>query len=98
MLSSWRSSNCRPSAPFLYEVASHVKKLSFRRLLVSRSVLYLGAYWCEIVQRGCCVESLDELADLVVPLFAGVENKSLTVSEWLDSPYGPDQLKVRVLS
>ena len=33
-LSSWGSSNCRPSAPFLYEVASHVKrKLPFRPLL-----------------------------------------------------------------
>ena len=34
MLSSWGSSNYRPSAPFLYEVASHVKKLPFRRLLL----------------------------------------------------------------
>ena len=35
MLSSWGSSNYRPSAPFLFEVASHVKKLPFRRLLLS---------------------------------------------------------------
>ena len=33
-LSSWGSSNYRPSAPFLYEVASHVKKLPFRPLLL----------------------------------------------------------------
>ena len=31
------SSNYRPSAPFLYEVASHVKKLPFRPLLLIRS-------------------------------------------------------------
>ena len=29
MLSSWGSSNYRPSAPFLYEVASHVKNCHF---------------------------------------------------------------------
>ena len=34
-MSSWGSSNYRPSAPFLYEVASHVKKLPFRPLLLS---------------------------------------------------------------
>ena len=33
-LSSWGSSNYRPSAPFLYGVASHVKKLPFRPLLL----------------------------------------------------------------
>ncbi len=33
-LSSWGSSNYRPSAPLLYEVASHVKKLPFRPLLL----------------------------------------------------------------
>ena len=30
--SSWGSSHYRPSAPLLYEVASHVKKLPFRPL------------------------------------------------------------------
>ena len=32
-LSSWGSGNYRPSAPLLYEVASHVKQLPFRPLL-----------------------------------------------------------------
>ena len=33
-LSSWVSGNYRPSAPLLYEVASHVKQLPFRPLLL----------------------------------------------------------------
>ena len=33
-LSSWGSINYRPSAPLLYEVASHVKKLPFRPILL----------------------------------------------------------------
>ena len=33
-LSSWGSGNYRPSAPLLYEVASHVKQLPFRPLLL----------------------------------------------------------------
>ena len=41
-------------------------------------------------------ETLDELADLVVPLFADVENKNVDVPQWLDHPYGPDQIQVSV--
>jgi len=50
------------------------------------------------VRRGLHVmaESLDELADLVVPLFTDVENKNVDVPEWLDHPYGHDQVKVSV--
>ena len=33
-LSSWGNGNYRPSAPLLYEVASHVKQLPFRPLLL----------------------------------------------------------------
>ncbi len=33
-MSSWGSSNYRPSAPLLYEVAGHVKHLPFRPLLL----------------------------------------------------------------
>lgn len=40
------------------------------------------------------VESLDELGDIVVPLFADVENKNVQAPEWLDHPFGLDQLKV----
>ena len=43
------------------------------------------------------VESLDELADLIVPLFADVENKNVEVPEWLDHPYGQDQVKVSIV-
>ncbi|KAI0220840.1 Insulin-degrading enzyme [Lamellibrachia satsuma] len=39
-------------------------------------------------------ETLDELTDLVVPLFAGVTNKSVAVPEWPEPPFGPDQLKL----
>ena len=38
-LSSWGSSNYRPSAPFLYEVASHVKQLPFRPILLLLSLI-----------------------------------------------------------
>lgn len=41
-------------------------------------------------------ESLDELMEMVVPLFAGVENKSVSVPEWNIHPFGPDQLQVSV--
>ena len=41
-------------------------------------------------------ESLDELADLVVSLFADVKNKNVDVPEWLDHAYGPDQLQASV--
>ena len=34
MLSSWGSSNYRPSAPFLYEVASHVKNCHFGDIII----------------------------------------------------------------
>ena len=33
-LSSWGSSNYRPSAPFLYEVASHVKKTAIPAIII----------------------------------------------------------------
>ena len=42
-------------------------------------------------------ETLDELTEMVVPLFCGVENKQVTVPEWLDPPYGPVQNKVRTV-
>ncbi|XP_071090018.1 insulin-degrading enzyme-like [Haliotis cracherodii] len=48
---------------------------------------------------GLCVlgkESLDELSEMVVPLFAGVENKSVSVPEWNIHPFGPDQLQRNV--
>ena len=38
-LSSWGSGNYRPSAPFPYEVASHVKQLPFRPLLLLLLIL-----------------------------------------------------------
>ncbi|XP_076461437.1 insulin-degrading enzyme-like [Babylonia areolata] len=36
-------------------------------------------------------ESLDELTEMVVPLFCGVEDKQAEVPEWTDPPYGPEQ-------
>ena len=40
------------------------------------------------------VETLDELQEMVVPLFVNVENKKIDVPEWPESPYGEKQLKV----
>lgn len=37
-------------------------------------------------------ETLDELTDMVVPLFSGVENKDLQIPEWTEHPFGPEQL------
>ena len=50
-LSSWGSSNYRPSAPFLYEVASHVKKLPFRPLLLL--CMYVCFYACMYMYVSC---------------------------------------------
>ena len=37
-LSSWGSDNYRPSAPLLYEVASHVKKTAIPAIIITRQV------------------------------------------------------------
>ncbi|XP_029847495.1 insulin-degrading enzyme isoform X2 [Ixodes scapularis] len=39
-------------------------------------------------------ESLDELTEMVVPLFSAVPNRGVSRPEWAQHPYGPDQLKV----
>lgn len=39
-----------------------------------------------------CVESLDELTDMVVPLFSLVENRDVTVPEWPEHPFGSEQV------
>lgn len=31
-----------------------------------------------------------------MPLFADVENKNVEIPEWLDHPYGPDEVKVSI--
>ncbi|KAK6178603.1 hypothetical protein SNE40_013354 [Patella caerulea] len=41
-------------------------------------------------------ESLEELTDLVVPLFCDVENKNMAVPEWKEQPFGPEELMTRV--
>lgn len=40
------------------------------------------------------VEPLDELSDLVLPLFSLVENTSVEIPFWTGEPYGPDHIKV----
>lgn len=42
----------------------------------------------------CVTESLDDLTEMVIPLFCGVENKNVSVPEWLDPPYGVEESKV----
>uniref|UniRef100_A0A915HZ04 Insulin-degrading enzyme n=1 Tax=Romanomermis culicivorax TaxID=13658 RepID=A0A915HZ04_ROMCU len=41
-------------------------------------------------------ESLDELAQMVVPIFAKIPNKNLTAPEWPEHPYGSEQLGHRI--
>ena len=50
MLSSWGSSNYRPSAPFLYEVASHVKNCHFGDYYY---------YYGRVVKGVCHVDALE---------------------------------------
>ncbi|XP_022094344.1 insulin-degrading enzyme-like [Acanthaster planci] len=40
-------------------------------------------------------ESLDELSDMVVPLFAEVENKNVITPEWLQHPFTQDHLEMK---
>ncbi|XP_052772336.1 insulin-degrading enzyme-like [Mya arenaria] len=37
-------------------------------------------------------ENLDQLSEMVVPLFSGVDNLDLSIPEWTEHPYGPEQL------
>lgn len=39
-------------------------------------------------------ESLDELSEMVIPLFSPVENKSVDIPFWSEGPYGPEHVKV----
>ena len=41
-------------------------------------------------------ESLDELSEMVLPLFNPVENKSVDIPYWSEGPYGPEHIKVCV--
>ncbi|ESO09969.1 hypothetical protein HELRODRAFT_109371 [Helobdella robusta] len=41
-------------------------------------------------------ESLDELTTLVTSLFSDVENKNVTVPEWLDHPFGAEQAQTKL--
>lgn len=38
-------------------------------------------------------ESLDELSEMVIPLFSPVENKSVDIPFWSEGPYGPEHVK-----
>ena len=40
------------------------------------------------------LESLDELTDMVLPLFVDVENKSVPLPEWPEHPYGLNEVQV----
>ncbi|XP_041369113.1 insulin-degrading enzyme-like [Gigantopelta aegis] len=41
-------------------------------------------------------ESLDELTNMVVPLFGHSKNKNVTVPQWDDNPFGSDQLQLKI--
>lgn len=44
----------------------------------------------------CKLESLNELEEMVVPIFSALENKSVDVPFWTESPYGIEHIKVSV--
>ena len=50
-LSSWGSINYRPSAPLLHEVASHVKQLPFRPLLLLLLLFVLFVLFLLLIKR-----------------------------------------------
>ena len=41
------------------------------------------------------LDSLDDLTNLVIKLFSGVEDKNISVPEFPVHPYGDEQLQVR---
>ncbi|XP_022253443.1 insulin-degrading enzyme-like, partial [Limulus polyphemus] len=65
---------------------------------VREELLKFHEKWYSANIMALCVigkESLDELIEMTVPLFCDVENKNVTVPEWLEHPYGPEQLKLQ---
>lgn len=52
--------------------------------------------WGILLQFVCVLssESLDELSEMVAPLFSPVENKSVDIPFWSEGPYGPEHVKV----
>lgn len=40
-------------------------------------------------------ESIEELAEIVVPLFSNLTNKNVAIPEWKDHPFDPDHLKLQ---
>ncbi|XP_021366935.1 insulin-degrading enzyme-like isoform X1 [Mizuhopecten yessoensis] len=67
------------------------KGIDIREALLSFHAKHYSANIMSLCVLG--KESLDELSEMVLPMFAEVENKNVTVPEWTDHPYGPDQLK-----
>lgn len=62
------------------------------RHMFSTAVHMICWIWIQLV----CVlsESLDELSEMVIPLFSPVENKSVDIPFWSEGPYGPEHVKV----
>lgn len=65
--------------------------LDVRKQLLS----FHSQYYSSNIMGLCVVgkESLDELTEMVVPLFCGVQNKEVKVPEWIDPPYGPEHTR-----
>lgn len=40
------------------------------------------------------LESIEELREMVLPLFSDVTNKEVEKPYWPEHPYGPDEVKV----
>lgn len=76
-----------------YTLETHPKELNIdvREALLKFHSEYYSSNIMGLTVLG--KESLDELSDLIVPLFTGVENKNIAVPEWTTPPHGPDQLQ-----
>ncbi|XP_067656756.1 insulin-degrading enzyme-like [Haliotis asinina] len=55
-------------------------------------------FYSSNIMQLCVVgqESLDELSEMTVTLFSGVENKNVQIPEWLEHPYQADQLQKKI--
>ena len=70
-LSSWGSSNYRPSAPFLYEVASHVKKTAIPAIIITANKVSLFQFLhSHVFLLSCGLDVSDYLLSFLVPFLS----------------------------
>ena len=69
--------------------------LSKERLLTQLLLRPLLMLFSTLLSTFALQESLDELQEMVVSMFSGVENKNVEIKEWKEHPYGKEQVGIR---